>query len=178
MVKSKDGDFFVSDWLRNRNTIEFLSIWEEVNNPHFNYGESAIIKSQAWLNNYKISIKERTEKTHAIGIVSTAGRYGWTYAHKDIAFEFSIVYANEADVLNVALFGKTAKEWRNINSNKIGNMRDEATIEQLIVLANIESMNAEYIKHWLPQSKRLELLNRTAISQMKSLIHMNLENLS
>lgn len=231
MIKSKDGDFFVSDWLRNRNTIEFLSIWEEVHNPNFNCGESAIIKSQAWLHNYKISVKERHEKTHAIGIVSTAGRYGWTFAHKDIAFEFGMrispkfkiylikefqrlkeqemnsmnrsvkrfltkinykihtdaikdhliplsltnkqinfVYADEADLLNVALFGKTAKERRDQNPNKKDTMRDEATIEQLIVLANIESINAEYIKLWLSQWQRLELLNKTAITQMKSLL--------
>ena len=90
MLKSKDGDFFVSDWLRNRNTIEFLGIWEEIHNPNFNYGEFAIIKSQAGLNSYKISVKEWTEKTNAIGIISKAGRYGGTYAHKDIAFEFEM----------------------------------------------------------------------------------------
>ena len=89
MLKSKDGDFFVSDWLRNRNTIEFLGIWEEIHNPNFNYGEFAIIKSQAGLNSYKISVKEWVEKTNAIGIMSKAGRYGGTYAHSDIAFEFA-----------------------------------------------------------------------------------------
>ena len=173
MLKSKDGDFFVSDWLRNRNTIEFLGIWEEIHSPNFNYGEFAIIKSQAGLNSYKISVKEWTEKANAIEIISKAGRYGGTYAHKDIAFEFGMwirpkfklllikeferlkaeeqkqigwnakrelskinyrihtdaiknnlvpkeltksqinfVYAEEADVLNMALFGITAKEWR------------------------------------------------------------------
>ena len=90
MLKSKDGDFFVSDWLRNRNTIEFLGIWEEIHNPSFNYGEFAIIKSQAGLNSYKISVKEWVKKTNAIGIMSKAGRYGGTYAHKDIAFEFGM----------------------------------------------------------------------------------------
>jgi hypothetical protein len=84
MLKAKDGDFFISDWLRNRNTVEFLSIWESVYNPDFNYGESAIIKSQAGLNNYKLSVKEWQEKTNAIGLLATAGRYGGTYAHKDI----------------------------------------------------------------------------------------------
>ncbi len=88
MLKAKDGDFFISDWLRNRNTVEFLGIWERVYNPDFNYGEFAIIKSQAGLNNYKISVKEWVEKTNAIGLKATAGRYGGTYAHKDIAFEF------------------------------------------------------------------------------------------
>ena len=90
MLKSKDGNFFVSDWLRNRNTIEFLGIWEEIHNPDFNYGEFAIIKSQAGLNNYKLSVKEWTDKTGAIGLVSKSGRYGGTYAHKDIAFEFGM----------------------------------------------------------------------------------------
>ena len=188
MLKSKDGDFFVSDWLRNRNTIEFLGIWEEIHNPNFNYGEFAIIKSQAGLNSYKISVKEWSNKTNAIGIVAKTGRYGGTYAHKDIAFEFgmwispkfkiylikeferlkkeeqkevgwnakrdlakvnyrihtdaiknnlipkeltskqvNLVYAEEADVLNMALFGMTAKEWREKNSNKKGNIRDYAS---------------------------------------------------
>ena len=90
MLKSKDGDFFISDWLRNRNTIEFLGIWEELHNPTFNYGEFAIIKSQAGLNNYKLSVKEWVSKTNSIGIVAKTGRYGGTYAHKDIAFEFGI----------------------------------------------------------------------------------------
>ena len=201
MVKAKDGDFFIADWLRNRNTVEFLGIWESINNPNFNYGEFAIIKSQAGLNNYKISVKEWVEKTNAIGIKSTAGRYGGTYAHPDIAFEFgmwispeykiylikeysrlkaeeqerlssgwnlqrtlakinyrihtdaikdhlipaivsnkqkSITYANEADLLNVALFGKTASEFRAENPNTKGNIRDEATLEQLVVLSNLE----------------------------------------
>lgn len=231
MIKHKDGNFFISDWLRNRNTIEFLSIWEEVNNPNFNYGECAIIKSKAWLNNYKISVKEWNEKTNAIWIISKSWRYGWTYAHKDIAFEFwmwispkfkiylikefqrlkqeelknldwsakrfltkinykihtdaikenlvpkelnkneiNFIYADEADILNKALFGMTAKEWKIKNSWKKWNIRDEANIEQLVVLANLESINSELIKMWLEQSKRLEMLNKTAISQMKSLI--------
>jgi len=88
MIKAKDWDFFISDRLRNRNTVEFLSIREEVNNPNFNYGESAIVKSKAWLNSYKISVKERVEKTNAIWLVAKTWRYWWTYAHKDIAFEF------------------------------------------------------------------------------------------
>ena len=230
MLKSKDGDFFVSDWLRNRNTIEFLGIWEEIHNPNFNYGEFAIIKSQAGLNSYKISVKEWTEKTNAIGIISKAGRYGGTYAHKDIAFEFGMwispkfklllikeferlkaeeqkqigwnakrelsrinykihtdaiknnlipkelsknqinfVYAEEADVLNMALFGMTAKEWRTNNPNSDGNIRDYATMNELICLANLENLNSVFIKEGLKQSERLEKLNKIAISQMQIL---------
>ena len=232
MLKAKDGDFFISDWLRNRNTVEFLGIWERVHNPDFNYGEFAIIKSQAGLNSYKISVKEWVAKTHAIGLRATTGRYGGTYAHKDIAFEFgmwispefkiylikefqrlkedensrlslswnlnrtlsklnyrihtdaikvhlipaavtlaqaAIIYANEADMLNVALFGMTAKEWRENNPDKEGNMRDYATIEQLLVLANIENMNAELIHMKLSQGDRLKRLNAIAIRQMQVL---------
>ena len=230
MLKSKDGDFFVSDWLRNRNTVEFLGIWEEIHNPNFNYGEFAIIKSHAGLNNYKISVKEWTEKTNAIGIISKAGRYGGTYAHRDIAFEFGMwispkfklllikeferlkaeeqkqigwnakrelskinyrihtdaiknnlipkqltkkqinfVYAEEADVLNMALFGLTAKEWRAQNPNLDGNIRDYATINELICLANLENLNSVFINEGLKQSERLEKLNKIAISQMQIL---------
>ena len=230
MLKSKDGDFFVSDWLRNRNTIEFLEIWEEIHNPNFNYGEFAIIKSQAGLNSYKISVKEWTEKTNAIGIISKAGRYGGTYAHKDIAFEFGMwispkfklllikeferlkaeeqkqigwnakrelskinyrihtdaikknlvpkeltkfqinfVYAEEADVLNMALFGMTARQWRDKNPNLNGNIRDYATMNELICLANPENLNSVFINEGLKQSERLEKLNRIAISQMQIL---------
>ena len=230
MLKSKDGDFFVSDWLRNRNTIEFLGIWEEIHNPNFNYGEFAIIKSQAGLNSYKISVKEWVEKTNAIGIMSKAGRYGGTYAHKDIAFEFGMwispkfklllikeferlkaeeqkqlgwnakrelskinykihtdaikqnliptqltkeqinyIYAEEADVLNMALFGMTAKQWRNKNPNLDGNIRDYSTINELICLANLENLNSVFINDGLKQSERLIRLNNIAISQMKIL---------
>jgi hypothetical protein len=233
MLKAKDGDFFISDWLRNRNTVEFLGIWESVYNPDFNYGAFAIIKSLAGLNNYKISVKEWVEKTNAIGLKATAGRYGGTYAHKDLAFEFgmwisaefkiylikefqrlkneemigkrvewnlqrtlakinytihtdaiketlipptlnkrqtSIIYASEADVLNVALFGKTAKEWRDENAGKDGNVRDEAMLEQLVVLTNLESINAVLIRQGLPQDERLAKLNQIAITQMKSFL--------
>ncbi|MBN1595014.1 KilA-N domain-containing protein [candidate division FCPU426 bacterium] len=233
MIKAKDGDFFISDWLRNRNTVEFLGIWEKVFNPSFNYGEFAIITRQAGLNNYKLSVKEWVEKTNAIGLKATAGRYGGTYAHKDIAFEFGMwvsaefkiylirefqrlkeeenrrqsldwnlqrtlakvnyrihtdavqeallppvvskrhaaqIYANEADVLNVALFGKTAKEWRQANPGQGGNIRDQAALEQLVVLSNLESINALLIHQGMSQSERLAKLNQTAISQMKSLL--------
>ena len=188
MLRAKDGDFFITDWLRNRNTLEFIGIWEKVYNPNFNYGEFAIIKNQAGLNSFKISVKEFVAKTNAISLQAKAGRYGGTYAHKDIAFEFamwispefkvyivkefqrlkeeeqkqlgwsakrelskinyrihtdaikhnlipaeitkaqsSIIYANEADVLNVAMFGMTAKQWRDANPELKGNIRDYAS---------------------------------------------------
>jgi len=241
MLKAKDGDFFISDWLRNRNTVEFLGIWESVYNPNFNYGEFAIIKSQAGLNNYKISVKEWQEKTNSIGLKATAGRYGGTYAHPDIAFEFGMwvsaefkiylikefqrlkadendrlklewnlqrtlakvnyhihtdaikenlipqtlskdkinfVYADEADMLNMALFGMTAKQWREANPKAEGNMRDGASIEQLVVLSNMESINAVLIHQGLPQNERLQQLNKIAISQMQSLVgNKQLKNL-
>ena len=229
MLRAKDGEFFISDWLRNRNTVEFLGIWESVFNPDFNYGEFAIIRSQAGLNSYKMSVKEWVEKTNAIGLKATAGRYGGTFAHPDIAFEFgmwispefkiylvkefrrlkedeshrlslawnlnrtlsklnyrihtdaikahlippevtpaqaAITYANEADLLNVALFGQTAKQWRDANPKLEGNMRDHASVEQLLVLANTEAMNAEFIHMSLPQGERLKRLNQIAIRQM------------
>jgi len=134
MLKAKDGDFFVSDWLRNRNTVEFLGIWESVSNPNFNYGEFATIRSQAGLNNYKTSVKEWVEKTNA-------------------------------------LFGITAKQWRDTNPDKEGNMRDYATIEQLVVLSNLESINAVLIHQGLPQADRLKQLNQIAIQQMKSMVN-------
>jgi hypothetical protein len=234
MLKAKDGDFFISDWLRNRNTVEFLGVWESVHNPGFNSGEFAIIKSQAGLNSYKLSVKEWVEKTSAIGLKASAGRYGGTFAHKDIAFEFgmwispkfkiylikefqrlkddenrrlslawnlnrtlsklnyrihteaikvhlippevtpaqaAITYATEADLLNVALFGQTALQWREANPKLEGNMRDYATIEQLLVLANIEGMNAEFIRMGLLHGERLERLNQIAIRQMQTLTH-------
>src|SRR5258708_4637094 len=209
ILLAKDGDFFISDWLRNRNTIEFLGIWEKLHNPNFNYGEFAIIKSQVGLNNYKISVKEWVGKTNAVGLKATAGRYGGTYAHKDIAFEFGMwispefkiylikefqrfkneenqrlklgwnvkrtlakinykihtdavrahlipknisknqvnnVYASEADVLNVALFGKSAKEWRDENPDSYGNIRDYSDGTQLVFLANFEGINGGLIR--------------------------------
>jgi hypothetical protein len=236
MLKAKDGDFFISDWLRNRNTVEFLGIWERIYNPNFNYGEFAIIKSKAGLNNYKISAREWVEKTKAIGLKATTGRYGGTYAHKDIAFEFgmwisaefkiylirefqrlkeseaenlklewniqrtltkinykihtdairenlipheltkdqiNMKYANEADLLNVALFGITAKMWRDQNPKLKGNIRDYASIEQLVVLSNLESINALLIREGFSQKDRILKLNNTAIIQMKSLLTNN-----
>ncbi len=233
MLKAKDGDFFISDWLRNRNTIEYLGIWESIYNPNFNYGEFAIIKIQAGLNSYKLSVKEWVEKTGAIGLRATTGRYGGSYAHQDIAFEFgmwispefkiylvkefnrlkieennrlhlewnlqrtiskinykihtdaikeslipkevtklqaNMVYASEADLLNVALFGITAKQWRDAHTDEKGNIRDMATLEQLVVLSNLESINALLISQGLSQSERLLQLNKVAITQMKSLL--------
>jgi hypothetical protein len=230
MLRAKDGDFFISDWLRNRNTMEFLGIWEKLNNPNFNYGEFATIRNKSGLNNFKISVKEWVEKTNAIGIKATAGRYGGTYAHKDLAFEFGMwisaefkiylirefqrlkeeeqkqlgwdikrnlakinyrihtdaikenlipkelnkseitrIYANEADVLNMALFGKTAKDWRDENKELKGNIRDYANISQLVCLSNLENLNAHFISEGLEQSERLVKLNKIAISQMRLL---------
>jgi len=227
MMKVKEGDFFFHNWLRNRNTVEFLGIWEKVHNPNFNSVEFDIIKSQAGLHNFRLSAKEWMEKTGAIGIIAKTGRYGGTYAHKDIAFEFamwispefkvflikdyqqlkeneqkalgwsakrelakinyhihtdaikehlipqeidqyhrSLIYANEADVLNVALFGITAKEWRDAHPDDKGNIRDYATINQLICLSNMENLNAVFINEGMPQQERLQKLNQIAIQQM------------
>ena len=230
MIKAKDGDFFITDWLRNRNTLEYIGIWEKIYNPDFNYGEFAIIKSKSGLNNFKISVKEFVERTNAISLQAKAGRYGGTYAHKDIAFEFamwispefkiyivkefqrlkeeeqkqlgwsakrelakinyrihtdaikqnlipqeltaaqkSFVYADEADMLNVAMFGMTARQWRDANPALKGNIRDYATINQLICLSNMENLNSVFINEGLSQSVRLEKLNKIAIQQMKVL---------
>ncbi len=233
MLRAKDGEFFISDWLRNRNTVEFLGIWESVFNPDFNYGEFAIIKSQAGLNSYKLSVKEWVAKTNAIGLKATTGRYGGTYAHPDIAFEFgmwispefkiylvkefrrlkdeendrlkldwnlqrtlakinyrihtdaiketlipptvtaaqaNLVYASEADLLNVALFGQTAKQWRDAHPEADGNVRDDATLEQLVVLTNLESLNSVLVRQGLPVPERLMRLNEIAITQMRTLL--------
>ena len=228
------SDYILQNWLRNRSTIEFIGLWEQLKNPHFNSIEFDGIKSMAGSNSFSLTPKRWIETTNAIGIVSKTGRYGGTYAHKDIAFEFAswisaefkmylivefqrlkdeesqrlslewnlnrtlakinyrihtdsikqnivppnvgkveqqIIYATEADVLNVALFGKTAKQWRDENKNKEGNIRDYSTIEQLLVLANLESMNAEFIRMNLPQSDRLIKLNSIAIQQLQSLVN-------
>ena len=230
MLRAKDGDFFITDWLRNRNTLEFIGIWEKVYNPNFNYGEFAIIKNQSGLNSFKISVKEFVARTNAISVQAKAGRYGGTYAHKDIAFEFamwispefkvyivkefqrlkeeeqkqlgwsakrelskinyrihtdaikhnlipaeitkaqaSIIYANEADVLNVAMFGMTAKQWRDANPDLKGNIRDYASINELICLSNMENLNAVFIDQGMPQQERLIKLNQIAIHQMSVL---------
>ena len=234
MLRAKDGDFFITDWLRNRNTLEFIGIWEKVYNPHFNYGEFAIIKSQSGLNSFKISVKEFVSRTKAISMQAKAGRYGGTYAHKDIAFEFAMsispevkiyivkefqrlkaeeqrqlgwsakrelskinyrihtdaikhnlipeevtpaqansIYANEADVLNVAMFGMTAKQWREAHPELKGNIRDYASINELICLSNMENLNALFIEQGLPQGERLVKLNQIAIHQMQILENDN-----
>jgi len=233
MVKNfEGGSTLIENWLKNKDTILFLGIWEQINNPDFNSLEFEGIKNEAGRNSFYLSAKKWIEKTGAIGLIASAGRYGGTFAHKDIAFEFgswlspefklylikefqrlkedenrrlslewnlnrtlsklnyrihtdaikehiippqlskqqqSLVYANEADVLNMALFGKTAKQWRVENTNKDGNIRDNATVEQLLVLTNIESINAEFIRMELPQGDRLKKLNEIARAQLKSL---------
>jgi hypothetical protein len=226
-------DYLISNWLRNRNTIEFLGIWEQLNNPDFNPIEFDGIKKQAGLNSFILTAKRWIESTKAIGIVSTSGRYGGTYAHKDIAFEFASwvsvefklflikefqrlkdeendrlqldwnlqrtlskinyrihtdaikatlippavtkaqaaqTYAGEADLLNVALFGQTAREWRAANNGAEGNIRDHASLEQLVVLTNLESINSVFIRQGLSAPERLLKLNEIAISQMRTLL--------
>ena len=235
MVKSiENGLVLIEKWLRNKNTIEFLGIWEEIYNPDFNSPEFEGIKNEAGLNRFSLSVKMWINKTNAIGIVAKAGRYGGTYAHKDIAFEFASwispqfklylikefqrlkqdeiekqkigwdikrtlakmnyhihtdaiksnlippnitknkvphIYANEADLLNIALFGMTAKEWREKNPKLEGNIRDYSTAEQLLVLANLENLNAQLIKQNIPFEERLVQLNQVAIEQLKLLLN-------
>ncbi|TVQ90228.1 MAG: KilA-N domain-containing protein [Bacteroidetes bacterium] len=228
MVKTiENGLTLIEKWLRNKNTIEFLGIWEEMYNPDFNSPEFEGIKNHAGLNRFVLSVKQWVEKTNSKGILAKAGRYGGTYAHKDIAFEFaswvspqfklyllkefqrlkeeeqkqlgwsakrelakinyhihtdaikehlipseitpqqaSMIYASEADVLNVALFGKTAKQWREENPEMKGNMRDYAHINELICLSNLENINAMLINEGFSQSERLIKLNQIAIKQM------------
>lgn len=235
MAKRFGDDVLIYQWMRNRNTVEFLGIWEQIHNPAFKSIEFETFKKQAGMNSFSLTPKKWIVATDAIGIISKAGRYGGgTYAHKDIAFEFgswlsaefklylikefqrlkieenkrlalgwdvkrtlakinykihtdaikerllppqiskqamNIVYANEADVLNMALFGITAKEWRDKNTVKEGNIRDHSTVEQLVVLSNLESINAEFIRLGVSQGERLKKLNEIAISQMKSLLN-------
>jgi len=240
MAKAKEGDARAADiiknWIRTRTTLEFIGTWEEMYNPDFKVVEFDHFKMNAGLPSFVLSPGQWIEKTNAIGMYVNAGRYGGTYAHKDIAFEFgsaispvfklylikefqrlkedetdrlklewnlqrtlakvnyhihtdaikknlipaeltkqqtSFVYASEADTLNMALFGKTALQWRNENPDVEGNIRDMATIEQLVVLSNMESINAVLIHQGLKQSERLVQLNRVAIMQMKSLLEHN-----
>lgn len=241
MLKAKDGQFFVTDWLRNRNTLEYIGIWEQLCNPAFNYGEFALIRAKAGLNNFKISVKDFVEQTKAISLQAKPGRYGGTYAHKDIAFEFAmwispefkiylirefqklksetekalgwsakrelakvnhfihtnsiqqhlipieispekalVIYANEADVINMALFGQTARDFKKQNPDFKGKIRDAATLEQLICLINLENLNALFIQEGITQAQRLLKLNKIAIQQLKLLqskAHKSLENL-
>jgi len=229
--KSDDPSAVIGNWMRNRNTIEFLGIWESLYNPDFKPLEFEGFRKQAGLNAFTLSAKKWAETTNAKGFIVKSGRYGGTYAHKDIAFKFaswisvefelylikefqrlkiaetkelewdvkrqltkinyrihtdavkenlipenltpkqtSIVYANEADVLNMALFGKTAKQWRNENPDKKGNIRDYANVSQLVCLINLENLNAVFINEGYEQSDRLVKLNQIAISQMKILL--------
>ena len=228
------SDYILQNWLRNRSTIEFIGLWEQLNNPSFNSIEFDGFKNLAGSNSFSLTPKRWIESTNAIGIISKTGRYGGTFAHKDIAFEFAswissefklylitefqrlkddensrlnlewnlqrtlakinyrihtdaikenlipaelsksqvnLVYSSEADLLNMALFGKTAKQWRDENPNSDGNIRDIASIEQLVILSNMESINAILIQQDLPQSTRLQQLNAIAITQMTSLMN-------
>ena len=228
--KSDDPNAVIGNWLRNRNTIEYLGIWESLYNPDFKPLEFEGFRKEAGLNAFTLSPQKWINTTNAIGIISKSGRYGGTYAHKDIAFKFaswisvefelyivkefqrlkeeeqkqlgwsakrelskinyrihtdaikqnlipaevtakqaSIIYANEADVLNVAMFGMTAKTWREQNPDLKGNIRDYATINELICLSNMENLNAVFIDQKMPQGERLVKLNRIAIQQMQVL---------
>ena len=241
MAKYKNPDatgLVISHWMRTGYTLNFLGAWERLHNPNFNVTDFGNIKMESVDNSFTISTKQWTERTNAIGIIAKPGRYGGTYAHRDIAFEFAtwlspefklylitefqrlkaeeqrqqalewnlqrtlskinyrihtdaikeqiipkeitraqaaMVYASEADLLNVALFGMTAAEWRTANPDKDGNMRDHATLEQLVVLSNMESINALLIRQGLPQKERLIQLNSTAITQMKSLVSASVQ---
>ncbi|MCI9410307.1 MAG: KilA-N domain-containing protein [Oscillospiraceae bacterium] len=230
--RSDDPTAVIANWMRSKDTIEFLGLWEQLNNVDFNPLEFEGFKNEAGANAFTMSPLKWVKTTNAIGIISKSGRYGGTFAHKDIAFEFAswvspefklyiikdyqrlkedeayrlsldwnvkrliskanyrihteavkdnlippdisqrqqgIIYASEADVLNVALFGQTAAEWRKANPEAKGNMRDYATIEQLLVLANLESANAMFIENGVEQSERVVMLNQLAIKQMKTL---------
>ena len=228
--KSDDPNAVIANWMRNRNTIEYLGIWESLYNPSFKPLEFEGFKKEAGLNAFTLSPKKWIDTTNAIGLIAKSGRYGGTYAHKDIAFKFaswisvefelymvkefqrlkaeeqaqlgwsakrelskinyrihtdaikhnlipteitpaqaSLIYANEADVLNVAMFGMTAKQWRDLNPEKNGNIRDYATVNELICLSNMENLNAVFIDQGMPQGERLVKLNQIAIQQMRVL---------
>lgn len=226
-----DPRFVIQNWMRTRFTMDFLGIWEQLNNPAFNRVEFEAVRNESGSNAFVMTPTKWAALTGAIGILSKSGRYGGTYAHKDIAFEFaswvsvefklylikefqrlkeveaeqlgwdirrnltkinyrihtdaikahlippaltaqqtSLVYASEADLLNMALFGKTAKQWREENPGSTGNIRDEANVSQLVCLANLETLNAHFIQQGLPQAQRLQTLNQTAIHQMQLLL--------
>ena len=244
MARYKDlkrTDYIIQNWMRSRSTIEYIGVWEQINNPDFNSIEFDGFRKESGLNNFTLTPKQWTEKTNAIGIVSKAGRYGGTYAHKDIAFNFGmwlsptfqlyivreyqrlkeaennpliqqwdvkrilsktnyqlhtdaikeniipkltisktkerIIYANEADMLNLALFGYTAKDWEEANPElaKKLNMRDTASINQLVVLSNMESYNSEMIKNGIARDVRFSALHRMAKEQLQSLDRHNAE---
>lgn len=227
------GSALIESWLRNKNTVEFLGVWEKINNPNFNSPGFEGIREEAGLNRFTLSAKKWVQLTNGIGLIAKTGRYGGTFAHKDIAFEFGswlspefklylikefqrlkeqeissgklewnirrsltkanyrihtdaiktylippqiakvqegYIYASEADLLNIALFGKTSKEWKASNPDKEGSIRENATVEQLVVLASLESQNALLIEQGKSHSERLEILNELARKQMKSLI--------
>lgn len=235
-----DPRFVIQNWMRNRNTIEFLAVWEELHNPDFNRVQFEAVRGDAGLNRFVMTPTKWIETVNAIGIVSKAGRYGGTYAHSDIAMSFATwispefqlyimkdyrrlkedensrlslnwnlnrevaklnyrihtdaikanltppeltpeqiayTYANEADMLNVALFGQTAKQWRDSNPGKKGNMRDEATIQQLLVLANMESYNAILIEQGKTQAERLVLLHDLAVKQLQTMESLSVQHL-
>ena len=228
--KSDDPTAVIGNWMRNRNTIEFLGIWESLYNPNFKPLEFEGFKKEAGLNAFTLSPKKWIETTNAIGLISKSGRYGGTFAHKDIALKFAswisvefelyivkefqrlkaeeqkmlgwsvkrelskinyrihtdaikqnlipqeitqaqagVIYANEADVLNVAMFGLTAKQWRDANPDLKGNIRDYASVNELICLSNMENLNAVFIEQGMTQSERLVKLNQIAIHQMEVL---------
>lgn len=233
MVKSfKGADQLIKNWMQTKNTIEYLGVWEELNNPDFNLVEFHLIRNEAGSNKFLLSVKQWLSKTNALGMMARAGRYGGTYAHKDIALEFAswlspafklyivkefqrlkadeerqndpqwainrtlakinfrlqtdavkrrlippslpkkdigFIYANEADLVNVALTGSTAKEWRTNNQDKTGNLRDHLSVEQLLVLANLENYNSVLIDKEIPQAERLKELNSLARAQMKAM---------
>ncbi len=175
-----DPRIVISNWLSSYSTIDFLAAWETLYNPDFNRMEFHTVRNEP--GRLVLTAKQWIERMNAIGITSHAGRYGGTYAHSDIAFEFAswispeltpqeinYKYASEADMLNMALFGKTAKQWRDETGNKKENMRDYASVEQLIILVNIESMNADMIREGIPMSERLKKLRSVAYYQMQSL---------
>lgn len=229
----KEGSGLIGKWITNKNTLEYLGVWEKINNPNFNYPEFGVIEQEAGTNRFMMSVGQWLDRTNSSGMIVKPGRYGGTFAHKDIAFHFamwlspefqiylvnefqrlkneendrlklewnlqrtlskvnylihtdaikenlipreitkqqaSFVYANEADLLNVALFGITSKEWRENNPNQKGNIRDHASLEQLVVLSNMESINALLIRQGMLQNERLIQLNKVAITQMKSLV--------
>jgi hypothetical protein len=240
MVKAKDGDFVISDWFRNRDTIEYIGTWEGMFNPGFNYGEFTIIRNESGSRAYRISVKEWTERTNAIGIIAKTGRYGGTYAHKDIAFNFGMwispvfqlyvvkeyqrlkeietnqynlewnikrvlskvnyavhtdaikshiiptlklsdkrdwIYADEADMLNIVLFGCTAKQWREANPQRAlqgENIRDMASINELAILSNLENLNSALIKQGLDKKSRMRFLFGTVQDQRKILDNLDI----
>lgn len=226
----KEGSGLIGKWITNKNTLEYLGTWEKVNNLNFNYPEFGVIAQEAGVNRFIMSVGQWIERTAANGLIVKAGRYGGTYAHQDIAFQFAMwlspefqiylvkefqrlkqqehksldwnvkrsltkinyrihtgavkahlvpdnlsaqqiqkVYANEADVLNMALFGQTAKQWRGANPGKEGNIRDYSNVNQLVCLSNLENLNAVWIEEGLPQPERLQRLNLVAIQQMELL---------